>query len=88
MTMTTMGADYFPKTGEGRLLGWLLAVYAFAIFGYITATIASYFLGPAKRGGPPAEMAALRAEVAGLRAQLGELTALSRANSRRDDLIE
>jgi voltage-gated potassium channel len=45
MTMTTMGSDYFPKTLEGRLLGWALAVYAFAIFGYITASIASYFVG-------------------------------------------
>jgi voltage-gated potassium channel len=88
MTMTTMGADYFPKTAEGRLLGWLLAVYAFAIFGYITAAIASYFLGPAKREDPPGELAALRAEVAGLRAQFGELTASMRSRQRRDDLTE
>ncbi len=90
MTMTTMGADYFPKTAEGRLLGWLLAVYAFAIFGYITATIASYFIGPPEKKGPAAadELTALRAEVAGLRAQLGDLTASVRASSRRYDLIE
>jgi voltage-gated potassium channel len=78
MTMTTMGADYFPKTPEGRLLGWLLAAYAFAIWGYITATIASYFIGPAKQEEKPAELAALRAEVAGLRAQLGEVLAAVR----------
>jgi voltage-gated potassium channel len=78
MTMTTMGADYFPKTPEGRLLGWLLAAYAFAIWGYITATIASYFIGPPKQPEKPAELAALRAEVAGLRAQLGEVLAAVR----------
>jgi voltage-gated potassium channel len=73
MTITTMGSDYFPKTPEGRLLGWLLAVYAFAVFGYITATIASYFIGGSPPAGPPPEVAALRAEVAALRGQIGEL---------------
>ncbi len=41
MMMTTMGSDYFPKSTEGRVTALLLAVYAFAIFGYITATVAS-----------------------------------------------
>lgn len=79
MTMTTMGADYFPKTPEGRLLGWLLAVYAFAVFGYITAAIASYFVGRDREDEPTpaaaADAAALRAEVAALRTQLAALTA-------------
>lgn len=78
MTMTTMGSDYFPKTAEGRLLGWALAVYAFAVFGYITATIASYFIGGKREAAPGAELAALRAEVAGLRAEIGELLAAVR----------
>jgi voltage-gated potassium channel len=71
MTMTTMGADTFPKTSEGRALGWLLAVYAFAIFGYLTATIASYLVGRPDPAGPPlADLAGLRAEVAALRVEL------------------
>ncbi|GFE68233.1 potassium channel family protein [Chroococcus sp. FPU101] len=45
MVMTTMGADYFPKTPEGRLLCFFLAVYAFAIFGYVAATLATFFIG-------------------------------------------
>lgn len=45
MVMTTMGSEYWPKAPAGRVLCWLLAVYAFAIFGYITATIASNFVG-------------------------------------------
>jgi voltage-gated potassium channel len=44
MTLTTMGSDYFPKTSEGRLLCFFLALYGFAVFGYVTATIASFFV--------------------------------------------
>lgn len=44
MTLTTMGSDYFPLTAEGRLLGLLLAIYGFAVFGYVTASIASLFV--------------------------------------------
>ena len=45
MVMTTMGSDYFPQTAEGRILCLVLAVYAFAVFGYVTATIATFFVG-------------------------------------------
>jgi len=44
MVMTTMGSDYFPRTAEGRVLCFVLALYAFAVFGYVTATIASFFV--------------------------------------------
>jgi len=43
-TMTT-GAPVEPRTAEGRLLGWLLSVYGLAIFGYLTAILASHFVG-------------------------------------------
>lgn len=42
--MTTMGSVYWPETPEGRILCLLLALYAFAVFGYVTATLASYFI--------------------------------------------
>jgi voltage-gated potassium channel len=45
MILTTMGSEYWPKSIEGRLLCILLALYAFAVFGYVTATIATYFIG-------------------------------------------
>ena len=45
MLLTTMGSDYWPRTAEGRLLCLLMAVYAFAVFGYVTAAIAAYFVG-------------------------------------------
>lgn len=45
MLLTTMGSDYWPRTAEGRVLCLMLAVYAFAVFGYVTAAIAAYFVG-------------------------------------------
>ncbi|GAA4400618.1 hypothetical protein GCM10023187_13990 [Nibrella viscosa] len=45
MLMTTMGSEYWPKTPEGRALCFLLALYAFAVFGYVTATLATFFIG-------------------------------------------
>lgn len=45
MIMTTMGTDYWPRTPEGRILCLFLAIYAFAMFGYVTGAIASYFVG-------------------------------------------
>ena len=48
MMVTTMGSGYWPETGEGKLMAFLLSVYGFATFGYVTATLATYFLGPQK----------------------------------------
>jgi voltage-gated potassium channel len=45
MLLTTMGSDYWPQTPEARLLCLLLAIYAFAVFGYVTAAVAAYFVG-------------------------------------------
>ncbi len=45
MIMTTMGSDYWPQTGAGRLLTLLLALYSFGVFGYVTATLATFFIG-------------------------------------------
>jgi len=45
MLLSTMGSAYWPVTAEGRVLCLLLAVYAFAVFGYITAAFASFFVG-------------------------------------------
>lgn len=49
MLLTTIGSDYWPKTLEGRVLTWLLSLYAFSIFGYITATIASFLIGKERK---------------------------------------
>jgi voltage-gated potassium channel len=75
MLMTTSGSDYWPKTAEGRILCFLLALYAFAIFGYVTATLATLLIGQeakAHRGlGTEARaLAALRKEIATLHERL------------------
>ncbi|HUF65363.1 MAG TPA: ion transporter [Gemmatimonadaceae bacterium] len=75
MVITTMGTDYFPRTPEGRLLCLLLALYGFAVFGYITATIASFFVArdaELEEGELPSarQIELLRSELAALRADL------------------
>lgn len=44
MIITTFGSDYWPQSTEGRALTVVLSIYSVAIFGYITATIASIFV--------------------------------------------
>jgi len=44
MVMTTIDSDFFPKTPEGRVLCFLLALCAFGVSGYVTATLATYFV--------------------------------------------
>ncbi len=75
MLLATMGSEFWPRTPEGRILCFLLAVYGFAVFGYITASFASFFVGrdAASEEGEVAgtrEIAALRAEIAALRRDL------------------
>ncbi len=45
MRIITAGSDYFPKTPEGRGLAFLLSLFGYAIFGYVTATLATFFIG-------------------------------------------
>ena len=45
MILTTMGSEFWPQTFEGRALCFFLALYAFAVFGYVTATLATFFVG-------------------------------------------
>ncbi|HEY0732687.1 MAG TPA: ion transporter [Chitinophagaceae bacterium] len=45
MIVITMGTDYWPVTPEGKMLSFILALYGFSILGYITATLASFFVG-------------------------------------------
>src|SRR3954464_11622539 len=44
MTIMTMGSGAWPHSVEGRILGLLLALYSFAVFAYVTASLASHFL--------------------------------------------
>ena len=40
----TTGPTEAPRSPEGRVLGRLLSVYGLAVFGYLTATLASHFI--------------------------------------------
>ena len=81
MIMTTMGSQYWPQTIEGRVLCVFLALYAFAVFGYVTATLATFFIGRDAEN-PEAELAGaqaiaeLKSEIAALR---GEIRALAQS---------
>ncbi len=45
MIVTTMGSQYWPETPEGRILCIILSLYALAMFGYLTAALATFFVG-------------------------------------------
>jgi voltage-gated potassium channel len=45
MLLTTMDSAFWPVTTEGRILCFLLSRFGFAVFGYITASFASFFVG-------------------------------------------
>jgi voltage-gated potassium channel len=80
MIITTLGSEYWPETTEGRLLTFLLALYAFAIFGYLAGALASFFIGrdAEEQEGEvagSAELLALTEEVAALRQELSALSA-------------
>ncbi|TGE17363.1 ion transporter [Hymenobacter elongatus] len=78
MLLTSLGSEYWPKTGEGRALCFLLALYGFAVFGYFTATLATFFMGrdaenPQAEVAGAAAVAALHEEVRQLRAELRQV---------------
>ena len=78
MLLTSIGSDYFPVTPEGRILCLLLALYGFAVFGYVTATLATFFIGQDAQS-KDAELAgakqlqALHTEIKHLRAELNAM---------------
>lgn len=78
MLLATMGSEFWPKTAEGRILCFLLALYVFAVFGYITASFASFVERDAEspKAGTvgAADITALRAEISALRAELAART--------------
>jgi voltage-gated potassium channel len=45
MRVITAGNEFNPSTPEGRGLAFLIAVFGYTIFGYVTATFATFFIG-------------------------------------------
>ncbi len=75
MLLTTIGSQYWPVTNEGRILAVVLSIYALGVFGYLTAVLASYFVGrDAQEPDAPVagsdDLEALRREIAALRKAL------------------
>lgn len=81
MLLTSIGSEYWPQTAEGRVLCFLLSLYGFGVFGYVTAALASFFIGrDADNAGELAgaraikelsdEIKALREEVVALRSTM------------------
>jgi voltage-gated potassium channel len=86
MLLTTMGSDYWPRTTEGRTLCFILALYGFAMFGYVTAALSSYFVGRDAEDERAAlagksSVQALQADIVALREEVRRLTdRISRAS--------
>lgn len=82
MLVSSIGSDFWPATTEGRILTLLLTVYGLAVFGYITASFASFFIGrdtedPSGPIASHAQIVALTAEIRRLRSDLRDASARS-----------
>lgn len=82
MIMMTMGSEYWPQSGAGRVLCLFLAAYSFAVFGYVTATLATYFIGRDAEDDEgelagASGIAALRADIAALRQEVRDARSAS-----------
>jgi voltage-gated potassium channel len=78
MMMTTLGSGYWPQSVEGRAMAFLLALYAFTMLGYVTATLATYFVGrdavePQGEVAGAQAIEALRLEVEAMRREIRDL---------------
>lgn len=73
--ITTVGSEFQPSTIEGRIVTTLLIVWGLGVFGFITGSVASYFVGQDTAGSTDEtgeELRSLRREVAELREMLAE----------------
>lgn len=76
--ITTISNEQYPVTLESRVLALLMRVYAVSVFGFVTATIASYLVGQRFRPDLTEreqrdvgdQMAALRLEIQSIRQEL------------------
>jgi len=87
-TAITISTDYWPYSPEGRVLAFLLGLFSLAVSGYVTAALASYFIG---RDAESDDMATsnknaindLRAEIQALRHEnriaISEIRSISQA---------
>lgn len=80
MLMTTIGSQYWPVTLAGRVLCFLISMFSLGVFGYITATLASFFVDKDTKDETPegpSPLCQLRDEIRALRTEI-------RANPARE----
>ncbi len=75
MLLTTMGSGFWPITTEGRAFAFLLSVYGIVVFGYVTASFATFFIGQEAQDQNGqvlgiGDIASLHEEIAALRADI------------------
>lgn len=78
MQLTSVGSEYVVRTPGGRILAWMVSIFGLAVFGFLTAAIASYFVGQDSAEQERVEKqqhAALRDEVSALRDEIRQLNA-------------
>lgn len=78
MRVITAGSEAWPVTDEGRVLAFILAVFGYAVFGYVTATLATFFIGrdAEEKDAPVAgskELAEVKALVESLNRKIDEM---------------
>lgn len=73
MRVITAGSDYWPLTPEGRGLAFILSLFGYAIFGYVTATLATFFIG--RDAEEPQAPIAGEKDIKELKAMIASLTA-------------
>lgn len=76
--VTTVGSELYPVTVGGRILGFLLMLYAIGIFSYFIGAIASVLVESDARRTPETE------ERGGISLSRGELAALRSILERAD----
>ena len=79
MRIITAGSEHYPSTPEGRGLALLIAIFGYAIFGYVTAILASFFIGrdAEEKDTPVAgakDVAELKNEIAALKIAINTMT--------------
>jgi voltage-gated potassium channel len=79
MRVITAGSDYWPSTPECRGLAFILSLFGYAIFGYVTATLATFFIGrdAEEKDAPIAgvkDISQLRSDIAELSRSIKELS--------------
>lgn len=79
MRIITAGSEHYPSTPEGRALAFLIALFGYAIFGYVTAILASFFIGrdAEEKDAPVAgakDVAELKNEIAALKIAINTMT--------------